>query len=310
MKITFLGTSSGTPSRTRNVSCIALQLVQQGVLWLFDCGEGTQHQIMQSPLRLSQLEKVFFTHMHGDHLFGIIGLLASRSLQGGGTSPVTLYGPPALEKYVLCTLETSSTGLAYPLHVQPIADSLVYEDDNLQVECRLLKHRINSWGYAVIEKDQPGHFEVEKAMALGIPAGPLYGKLKNGESIILPDGRTIHGADLVGPTRPGRKIVYCSDTIYTPNAVELAANADVLIHEATYLHQDESLAIRGKHSTAAMAARVAQEAKVKTLILTHFSPRYEADARTSMGEMLAEAQTIFPNTFLARDFWSYEVQRN
>lgn len=311
MRITFLGTSSGTPSRTRNVTSIALQLVQQGVLWLFDCGEGTQHQILRSPLRPSQLERIFFTHMHGDHVFGVMGLLASRSLTAGGTTTVTLYGPPALEDYVRCTLETSSTNLGYPLSFVPVTTpGQIYEDENLRVVCAPLKHRIKAWGYAVIEKDQPGHFQAEKAKALGLPPGPLYGRLKNGETITLPDGRIINGAGLVGPTRAGRKVVYCSDTIYTPNAVELARNADVLIHEATYMQEDVDLAERGLHSTATMAARVAKEANVKTLILTHFSPRYEAEGGNRLNEMLAEAQAIFPNTLLAHDLWSYEVKRH
>jgi len=310
MKLTFLGTSSGTPSRTRNVTSIALQLVQQGKLWLFDCGEGTQQQVMRSPLRLSQLDKIFFTHMHGDHLFGVIGLLASRSLQNGGTTPVTLYGPPGLPEFVRCNLELSQTHLAYPVYVETVGTNQIYEDADLRVVCAPLKHRIKAWGYAVIEKDQPGHFQAEKAKALGIPPGPLYGKLKNGETITLADGRIIDGAELIGPSRPGRKVVYCSDTIYTPNAVELARNADVLIHESTYLHEDLALAERGMHSTAAMAAQVALQAGVKTLILTHFSPRYEAEGGSRLHDLLAEAQAIFPNTFVAHDFWSYEIPRH
>ncbi len=310
MKLTFLGTSSGTPSRTRNVTSIALQLVQQGSLWLFDCGEGTQQQVMRSPLRLSQLEKIFITHLHGDHLFGVMGLLASRSLQNGGVTPVTLYGPPGLAEYMRCSMTISETRLAYPTSVETISAGQIYEDEMLRVVCAPLKHRVKAWGYAVIEKDQPGHFEAEKAKALGIPPGPLYGRLKNGETITLPDGRIINGAELVGPTRPGRKVVYCSDTIYTPNAVELARDADVLIHESTYLEEDLALAERAQHSTAAMAARVALEAGVKTLILTHFSPRYEADAGSRMDEMLSQARAIFPHTLLAHDFWSYEVRRH
>jgi ribonuclease Z len=240
-----------------------------------------------------------------------MGLLASRSLTAGGTTTVTLYGPPALEDYVRCTLETSSTNLGYPLSFVPVTTpGQIYEDENLRVVCAPLKHRIKAWGYAVIEKDQPGHFQAEKAKALGLPPGPLYGRLKNGETITLPDGRIINGAGLVGPTRAGRKVVYCSDTIYTPNAVELARNADVLIHEATYMQEDVDLAERGLHSTATMAARVAKEANVKTLILTHFSPRYEAEGGNRLNEMLAEAQAIFPNTLLAHDLWSYEVKRH
>jgi ribonuclease Z len=150
---------------------------------------------------------------------------------------------------------------------------------------------------------------VEKARELGIPPGPLYGRLKKGETITLPDGREISGKDLVGPPRPGRKISYCSDTIYTPASIELSRGADVLIHEATYTEADEDLAVRGMHSTSVMAAQVAKAAGVHTLIVTHFSPRYEAEDGVGMGVLLSEAQSIFPNTFMAEDFWSYEVTR-
>jgi len=307
MKITFLGTSSGAPTRARNVSSIALQWSQTGKLWLFDCGEGTQHQILRSPLRLSQLERVFFTHLHGDHLFGIAGLLATRSMMEANTSPVTLYGPAGLGAYLQCTLDASQTRLAYPIKTQIIAGGPVYEDETVRVECAPMVHRAPAFGYAIVEKEQTGRFDVEKAQALGIPAGPLYGRLKQGESVTLPDGRTVHGADLVGPPRPGRKLVTCGDTAFTPNAISLARDADVLIHEATYLEEDRPLAVRAQHSTALSAARVAREARVQLLILTHFSPRYEAGGR--LADLLAEARSAFPNTLLAEDFFTYEIPR-
>lgn len=307
MKITFLGTSSGAPSRTRNVSSMALQLPQQATLWLFDCGEATQHQILRSPLRLSQLDRIFFTHLHGDHLFGLPGLLASRSMQNGGATPVTLYGPAGLGEYIRVSLEISQSHLGYPIHVEVIKPGLVYEDDHFQVVCAPVRHRIEAYGYAVLEKTQPGQFDVERARALGIPPGPLYGRLKNGETVELPDGRKFDGRDLVGPPRPGRKIVHCGDTIYTPASVELARDADVLIHEATYLQAEAAQAQRGMHSTAVTAAQVAQRANVKMLILTHFSARYEAGPQ--LAELLAEARAIFPNTVLAHDFYSYEAPR-
>ncbi len=310
MKLTFLGTSSGTPSRTRNVTSIALQFIQQGKLWLFDCGEATQQQILASPLRLSQLDKIFVSHMHGDHLFGIVGLLASRSLQNGGVTPVTLFGPPNLSDYLKYSLELSSTHLSFPVYVEPVSNGLVFEDETLQVFCKPLKHRIKSWGYAVVEKDRPGHFDAARAKALGLPPGPLYGRLKEGETLTLPGGQVINGAELVGPPIPGRKVVYCSDTIYTPASVELSQGADVLIHEATYLQEDLGLAERGLHSTNVMAAQVAREAGVQTLILTHFSPRYEAEGGSRMEDMLNEARQVFPNTLLARDFWSYLVPKH
>ena len=309
MRITFLGTSSGTPTRTRNVTSIALQLPQRSSLWLFDCGEGTQQQFLRSALRSSQLEKIFFTHLHGDHLFGVMGLLASRSLRGGDLPPVTLYGPVGLEEYINCSMRISQTHLGGEIRVEEIKPGLIFSDDEFSVSCLPLKHRVESYGYAVTEHPQPGRFMVEKAQELGLNPGPLYGRLKKGETVTLPDGRKIDGRELVGPARPGRKVVYCSDTIFTPASIELARDADVLIHEATYTQSDEDLAVRGIHSTSAMAAQVAQAAGVKTLIITHFSPRYEAGEGEGLLQLLDEARAIFPNTLMAEDFWSHEVTR-
>lgn len=303
MLLTFLGTSSGTPTRQRNVTSIALQLPQRASLWLFDCGEGTQHQILRSPLRLSQLEKIFFTHLHGDHLFGLVGLLASRALARAANTPVTLYGPPGLEPYLQATLRYSHTHLSYPVYVQHLEPGLVCRDGEFTVRCLPLVHRIPAFGFSVVEQEQPGHFDAEQAKAMGIPFGPLYGRLKAGEVVTLPDGRVIEGAKLVGPDRPGRKLTYCSDTVFTPNSIALATDADVLIHESTYTSEDAALAERGMHSTAAIAARVAREARVQQLILTHFSPRYQSGAT-----MLDEARAIFPHVLMAEDFLRHEIQ--
>ncbi len=313
MKITFLGTGAGSPSRARNVTSIALQLPQAARLWLFDCGEATQHQILRSSLRLSQLERMFFSHLHGDHLFGLPGLLASRSMQNGGTLPVTLYGPQGLDEYTRCALEISQSHLAFPLAVKTVradkngAVQTVYEDAGYRVECAPMAHRVEAYGYAVVEKDQVGHFDVERARDMDIPAGPVYGRLKRGETVTLDDGRMINGADLIGPTIRGRKIAYCGDTIYTPNAVQLAQGADVLIHEATFLHEELAQAVRSRHSTAVMAAETALHANANLLILTHFSARYEVGP--FLDGLLAEARAIFPNTILAHDFLTYEVPR-
>jgi ribonuclease Z len=309
MKLTFLGTGAGAPTRHRNVSGIGLQFIQQSILWLFDCGEGTQQQILRSPLKLSQLERVFITHMHGDHVFGLPGMLASRSLQQTTLTPVTIYGPAGVEQYVQTALGLSGSHLSYPITTVTVQPGLLYEDALCTVECIQLQHRITAFGYAVIEKEQPGHFDAEAAKDLGIPPGPLYGRLKNGEVVTLDDGRIIDGTTLVGPSRPGRKIVYCSDTIFCNASIDLARNADVLIHEATYNEEDYDLAIRGGHSTAQQAAQVAAAAQVKTLILTHFSARYESKEGPGIESLLAEAQAIFPNTLIANDFWSHEITR-
>lgn len=312
LRLTFLGTGAGSPSPARNVSSLGLQWTQRGALWLFDAGEGTQQQVMRSslmrsPLRLSQLEHIYVTHLHGDHVFGLPGLLASRSAAQDIQAPVTIFGPPGLEEWLRVTLHLTETGLRYPLTVQTVREGLIFEDDARQVYCRRLAHRIASYGYAVCEKPRPGTFDAARAQALGVPPGPLYGRLKAGETLTLPDGRVVDGTTLVGPPRPGRRVVVCGDTAATPAAVELAQGADVLVHEATFMSDQADRAAQAGHSTAGGAARVARDAQVGTLILTHISARYESESQSQTGELLAEAQAIFPNTLLARDFWSYEL---
>ncbi|HVK05658.1 MAG TPA: ribonuclease Z [Armatimonadaceae bacterium] len=310
MLITFLGTGSGAPSRARNVSATALHLPERGEMFLIDCGEGTQHQVLRAAhVRLSQLTRVFITHLHGDHVFGLVGLLASRSLAQGGTSPVTLYGPAALEAYVRGVLATTGTQLGYPVHFHAARPGLIYEDGQVIVRCAPVRHRCEAYAYAVEEKPQAGRFDVERARALGIPEGPIYGRLKAGETVTLPDdGRVIDGNSLVGPPRPGRKVAFSGDTLFTPEMVELARGADLLVHESTYSEADRPLADRAAHSTSAGAAQVARRAGVQRLVLTHFSPRYDAEPGGIDG-LLDEARAVFPNTDLAHDFLRVEVPR-
>lgn len=308
MQITFLGTSAGIPARSRNVSCVALRLPQRGEVWLFDCGEGTQHQLLKSDIRLSQITRIFITHLHGDHIFGLIGLLATAGM-AGHLRGVDLYGPPGLDQYVREVMRLTGTHLPYPVEVHTVQEGEIHEDDLFFVRCLRLKHRVQTFGYCVVEQDQPGHFDVEKAAALGLPAGPLYGRLKRGESIRLPDGRQVDGKDLCGPKQRGRRVAYCTDTIYCRNAVELARDADVLIHEATFALADEELAHRALHSTTLMAAQVALEASVRQLIITHFSPRYARGNPVEFDDLLSEARSLFPQTLMAHDFLTFEVPR-
>ncbi len=308
MQITFLGTSSGVPTRSRNVSSVALRLPQRAELWLFDCGEGTQHQIMRSDLKISQLTRIFITHMHGDHIFGLMGLLATCGL-AGNAHRIDIYGPPKLDEYLRACSRYSQTHLSYSLQVHTIQPGIVYEDEEFIVSCERLEHRVPAFGYRVVEKDRPGRFDVEKAKALQIPPGRIYGQLKRGETVTLNDGRIINGQDLCGPTEEGRKIAYCTDTIYTDSAVSLGQNADVLIHEATFSHQDAELAFQRLHSTSTMAAQVALAAQAKLLIMTHFSPRYAPGNNINLQQLLEEARAIFPNTEMAHDFMNYEVPR-
>jgi len=296
------------PTRSRNVSSIALRLPQRAEVWLFDCGEGTQHQILRSDLKVSQITRIFVTHMHGDHIYGLMGLLASCGL-AGNPSRIDIYGPPKLEEYLKACSRHSQTHFSYPVKVHTVQPGVIVEDEEFTVSCLPLTHRVPAFGYRVIERDKPGRFDVDRATALGIPPGPLYGKLKRGEVITLPDGRIINGADLCGETQTGRKFVYCTDTIYCDNAVNLAQNADVLVHEATFSHQDAELAYQRLHSTSTMAAQVALAAQVKQLIMTHFSPRYAPGNAIVLNDLLTEARAIFPHTLMAHDFFSYEIPR-
>ena len=306
MQITFLGTSSGVPTRSRNVSSIALRLPQRSEVWLFDCGEGTQHQILRSDLKISQITRIFVTHMHGDHIYGLMGLLASCGL-AGNPSRIDIYGPPKLEDYLKACSRYSQTHFSYQVKVHTVEPGLVCQDDDFSVHCAPLTHRLPAFGYRIIERDKPGHFNVKKAQSLGIPPGPLYGRLKQGEVVELPDGRRIRGVDLCGPTQIGRKFVYCTDTIFCDEAVELAQDATALVHEATFSHHDADLAYQRLHSTSTMAAQVALSAGVQKLIMTHFSPRYAPNNAIVLDDLLTEARAIFPNTIMAHDFFSYKI---
>ena len=306
MQITFLGTSAGVPTRSRNVSCVALRLPQRAEAWLFDCGEGTQQQLIRSELSISQIKRIFITHLHGDHLFGLVGLLASAGMAGHARG-IDVYGPPGLEEYMREVTLRSETHFSYRLETHTVETGTAFEDDEFKVTCQPLKHRIRTFGYRVEERDKPGAFDAGKALMMGIPSGPLYGRLKRGERVQLPDGREIDGRDFCGANISGRSIAYCTDTIYCQSAVELARGVDVLVHEATYAGRDEDLAHRSLHSTTLMAALVAQEAGARKLIITHISPRYTAGNPAETDELVEEARSIFPNTEMAYDFLTVEV---
>lgn len=308
MQITFLGTSSGVPTRSRNVSSVALRLPQRAELWLLDCGEGTQHQILRSELKISQLSRIFVTHLHGDHIFGLMGLLASCGL-AGNVDRVDIYGPSGLNEYIQSASRYSHTHFSYPIKVHTVRPGVIFEDHEFIVSCGLLHHRIPAYGYRIVEKDRSGRFDVEKAKALQIPPGRIYGQLKRGETVTLNDGRVINGNQLCGPTEIGRRIAYCTDTVYCEGAVELAQDVDVLIHEATFAHQDADMAFQRLHSTSTMAAQTALAAEAHRLIMTHFSPRYAPGNILELKDLLQEARAIFPNTDMAYDFMTYDVPR-
>ena len=305
-----MGTGAGSPTRQRNVSALALTLPERGEWWMVDCGEGTQHQILRAAhLRLSQMTRVFITHLHGDHFFGLMGLLASRALAQGGASPVTVYGPAALEQWVRTSLKVGQMRFGFPVEIVPSVPGVLFEDDDIIASCVPVRHRMESYAYSVEEKPRPGRFDADAARALGVPFGPLFGQLKAGQTITLPDGTVISPDGLTGPPRTGRKVVVSGDTGYAPDLAVFAQNADVLVHEATYANAEAVLADRAAHSTAGIAAQVAREAHVRRLILTHFSARYDGESGPQFADLLADARDGFSETLAAHDFMRVAVPR-
>ena len=312
MNITFLGTSSGVPTLTRNVSSLALKLSQKAEVWLFDCGEGTQHQLIKSTIKSSQIRKIFITHMHGDHIYGLPGLLATLGLSGNSKG-IDIYGPSNLKNFIYSALKNSYCKISFPLKFFEVENSAqtntnLFEDELMEVKCASLKHRLPAFGYRVNEKDKPGQFNLEKAKKLNIPEGPIYGRLHSGQKVKLEDGRILNGNDFCGKPRKGESFVYCTDTIFSKRAVELSKNVDLLVHESTFSDKDEEMAFEKLHSTTIMAAKTALLSNAKKLVLTHISPRYTPKSLVKPIDLLNEAKQIFPNTFLAKDFLSIKIR--
>ena len=311
MNITFLGTSSGVPTLTRNVSSIALKLSQSSEVFLFDCGEGTQHQLMKSNIKSSQIKKIFITHMHGDHIYGLPGLLATLGLSGKSAG-IEIYGPSELKKFINSALSSSFCKLSFPLNFIEVENfafnnKILFENNKLKVNCTCLKHKVPAYGYRVTEKDKPGTFDIKKAEALKIPPGPIYSELQQGKKVLI-NGKSYDGKEFCGPPRRGESFVYCTDTVFSESAVALSKNADLLVHESTFSKEDESMAYEKLHSTTIMAAKTALLSNAKKLIITHFSPRYTSKNAITPSDLLKEAQKVFPNTQLAKDFLTAEIK--
>jgi len=275
------------------VSSVALARASEW--FLFDCGEGAQIQLLRTGLRLSRLRYVFITHLHGDHVLGLPGLLGTINLSRH-EQRIDIFGPPGIARYVRDVSRATHFHPTFPLEVTEVEAGIVLDTPEITVEARKLNHRVLAFGYALQEKPRPGRFDVQAAQRLGVPPGPLFGRLQRGEAVTLEDGRRIEPDEIVGPSRPGARFAYCTDTGPSDAARQLATGADLLIHEATYTEDMvEEAEMRG-HSTAAGAARVASAAEVKRLVITHFSPRYD-----DVGPLLAEARAVFPNTMAAYD---------
>ncbi|RWR15058.1 ribonuclease Z [Siminovitchia fortis] len=299
MNLLFLGTGAGVPGKLRNVSALALMLLEErNAVWLFDCGEATQHQILHTSLKPRKIEKIFITHLHGDHIFGLPGLLGSRSFQGG-TSELIVYGPKGIRQFLEVSLKVSGTHLKYPLTIIEFDDGTIFEDSQFKIEALLLDHAVPSFGFRITENDKQGALDAKKLMEAGIPPSPIYKQLKDGETVTLDDGRTINGRDFVGPPQKGRILAILGDTRPCKNAVELARNADLLVHESTFSGENEEMAREYFHSTTLQAAEIAREANVRMLCLTHISSRY---TKEDWKQLEKEAQSIFPETKVVSDF--------
>jgi ribonuclease Z len=299
LSVTFLGTSASIPTVDRNVASLAVQ--REGETLLFDCGEGTQRQMMRYGVGFS-FRDIFFTHYHADHLLGVTGLLRTMGLQDRST-PVTLFGPRGAQRILGAAISLGIERNKFPVEVQEVRpgdrvvraqyDILIFETE----------HRADTIGYALVEHPRLGRFNPDRARALGIPEGPLWGRLHKGETVTLEDGRTFFPADLVGAPRDGRRLVYTGDTRPHLAVIQASGAADLLIHEATFGGDELERAKETGHSTAAEAARVALDAGARRLVLTHISSRYHRDA----SELLAEAKAVFPETIIARDGMTVEV---
>ena len=298
MQIVFLGTSGSWPTPKRNVSAVAVKRGPEIVL--FDCGEGTQRQFMQSRLSFMQVSRVFLSHFHGDHFLGLPGMVQSMSMNGRGP-PLEVYGPRGVERLVgeLLSLGYFTPGFAVKAKEVPPGGAV--DGGEYTVTAHEAVHTVPCLSYVLEEKPRPGRFSVERAEALGVPTGPLFSRLQEGETVRV-GNRTVHPEDVLGPPRRGRKIVYTGDTMPYEDLVSIARRADVLIHDATSDAALEEKANRYGHSSSRQAAEVAKEAAVGLLVLTHLSPRYEDPAT-----ILEDARKVFENVRVAEDFMEVEV---
>jgi ribonuclease Z len=300
IRVIFLGTAGSVPTPERSLPAVLIQ--RQNEQLMFDCGEGVQRQMIKAKVGFHKKMKIFISHMHGDHVLGLPGLLQTMALMDR-QKKVEIYGPEGIKRFLEGTREVLQFALTFPVEIHEIYDEgVVCKEEEYAVEAAWSNHVIPSLAYAFVEKPRAGKFYPDKARALGVPEGQLWSKLQHGDKIKLPDGRLVKPEEVLGPQRLGRKIVYTGDTRPFKGFARFAAGADLVIHDATF---DDALAEKASedgHSTPSQAAEEVKKAKAKKLVLTHVSARY-ADA----GLLLEQARKVFKNTLVAEDFMKLEL---
>ena len=298
IRVTFLGTAAARPTVGRNVSAIMMH--RGGDSLLFDCGEGTQRQMMRYGTGFS-VNDIFFGHLHADHFLGVTGLLRTMGLQGR-EEPMRLWAPEGGARTLHEAANLGMERVTFPLEIHELQPEQRVQRDGYEIVAYRSQHGLRSLGFALIEAERLGRFDPDRARDLGVPEGPLFGKLHRGEPIEL-DGRVITPEELVGPARPGRRVIYSGDTRPCRETLEIARDADLLIHDATFAHEEAARAKETNHSTAREAADLAQRAGVLQLALTHISARYADDVRP----LEREARAVFRPTVIAYDGLTIEV---
>ncbi len=296
MRIIFLGTSAAVPTVKRGLPAVLLQRGNEQ--FMFDCGEGVQRQMIHAKVGLHKAMKIFITHLHGDHVLGLPGLLQTMTLMDR-QKPLDVYAPVGIAKFLECMQETLQFGLTFEVRIYEIKDSgVVCDEEQYRVGAIHSKHAVESYSYVFVEKPRPGRFYPEKARTLGVPEGAAWGKLQRGREYIFPStGEVVKPSDVSGPPRKGKKIVYTGDTRPFAGFADFAAGADVVIHEATFEDGLIDRAVTDGHSTPSEAAGEAKAANAGSLVLTHISARY---AETAL--LLDQAKKVFSNTVVAQDF--------
>jgi len=299
MKLVFLGTSAAQPTGNRGLSCICLE--KDGEIMMFDAGEAAQISFMKSGLGWNKKMKLFITHMHGDHCIGILGLLQTMSMQNR-TETLEIFGPSGIEEFIAANIKILNFGLSFPILITIIKEGKIFEDSKFSMYVCKANHSVTAFSYLFKEKDKPGRFNLEKAKQLKIPEGKLWNKLQKGSEIMI-NGKIIKPNQVLGEKRQGKKIGISGDTMPTPELEKFFENCDYLVFDSTFLDEEKQRAQETCHSTAKQAATLANNAKVKNLILTHFSARYKDE----IGH-LKEAQEIHNSVITARDLLEVEIK--